>query len=46
MTDPRTQLVAETYDAIADRFAGWRDEVVMFREPEGDVQFQWILGRT
>ena len=28
MTDSRTQLVAETYDAIADRFASWRDEIV------------------
>jgi SAM-dependent methyltransferase len=35
VTDPRTQLVAETYDAIADRFAGWRDEVV------GDPRSSW-----
>ena len=28
MTDPRTQLVADTYDAIADRFAAWRNEIV------------------
>jgi cyclopropane fatty-acyl-phospholipid synthase-like methyltransferase len=25
MTDPRTQLVAATYEAIADRFAEWQD---------------------
>jgi len=36
MTDPRTQLVAETYDAIADRFAGWRDEIV------GDPRSSWL----
>ena len=27
MTDPRTQLVADTYDAIADRFADWQGEI-------------------
>ena len=36
MTDPRTQLVAATYDAIADRFAGWRDEIV------GDPRRAWL----
>lgn len=36
MTDPRTQLVAETYDAIADRFADWRDEIV------GDPRSSWL----
>ena len=28
MSDPRTQLVAETYDAIADRFVEWQDVIV------------------
>ncbi len=36
MSDPRTQLVAETYDAIADRFAEWRDEIV------GDPRHSWL----
>lgn len=36
MTDPRTQLVAETYDAIADRFTGWRNEIV------GDPRRSWL----
>jgi len=36
MTDPRTQLVAETYDAIADRFGVWRDEIV------GDPRGAWL----
>ena len=36
MTDPRTRLVAETYDAIADRFASWRDEIV------GDPRRAWL----
>jgi SAM-dependent methyltransferase len=36
VSDPRIQLVAETYDAIADRFAGWRDEIV------GDPRRSWL----
>jgi cyclopropane fatty-acyl-phospholipid synthase-like methyltransferase len=36
VTDPRTQLVAETYDVIADRFADWRDEIV------GDPRRLWL----
>jgi cyclopropane fatty-acyl-phospholipid synthase-like methyltransferase len=35
VSDPRTQLVAETYDAIADRFRDWRDEIV------GDPRGTW-----
>lgn len=27
MTDPRTQLVAATYDAISDRFSQWQDRI-------------------
>lgn len=27
MSDPRTQLVAETYDAIADRFVDWQARI-------------------
>ncbi len=36
MTDPRTQLVADTYDTIADRFDAWRDEIV------GDPRRAWL----
>ena len=36
MSDPRTGLVAQTYDAVADRFAGWRDEIV------GDPRSSWL----
>jgi cyclopropane fatty-acyl-phospholipid synthase-like methyltransferase len=36
VTDSRTQLVAETYDAIADRFAAWREEIV------GDPRRFWL----
>jgi cyclopropane fatty-acyl-phospholipid synthase-like methyltransferase len=35
MTDPRTELVAQGYDAIADRFVEWRDEIV------GDPRRWW-----
>jgi cyclopropane fatty-acyl-phospholipid synthase-like methyltransferase len=36
VTDPRTQLVAQTYDAIADRFAAWRDRI------QGDPRDWWL----
>lgn len=36
MTDPRTQLVAEGYDAIADEFAVWSRAVV------GDPRAWWL----
>ena len=35
MTDPRTRLVGEGYDVIADRFAEWRDRIV------GDPRAWW-----
>lgn len=100
MTDPRSRIVGEGYDAMADTWEEWvrrigddpratwlddlvtrlpegarvvelgarmffssfppevnsrllhkaefeleRDEVVTIREPEGEVQFQWVLAR-
>ena len=35
MTDPRTRLVGEGYDVIADRFVEWRDRIV------GDPRAWW-----
>ncbi|HEX3453394.1 MAG TPA: class I SAM-dependent methyltransferase [Gaiellaceae bacterium] len=35
MSDPRVEIVARGYDRIADRFAGWRDEIV------GDPRREW-----
>jgi SAM-dependent methyltransferase len=35
VSDPRTQLVASTYDAIADRFVEWQGRIV------GDPRRQW-----
>ena len=35
MNDPRTQVVAEGYDAIGERFVGWRDRIV------GDPRNRW-----
>lgn len=35
MTDPRTRLVGDGYDEIADRFADWRDRIV------GDPRDRW-----
>jgi SAM-dependent methyltransferase len=35
MTDPRTQLVADCYDAIGERFAVWREQIV------GDPRREW-----
>jgi cyclopropane fatty-acyl-phospholipid synthase-like methyltransferase len=36
VTDPRTQVVAEGYDAIAERYLAWRDEI------EGDPSDQYL----
>jgi SAM-dependent methyltransferase len=33
--DPRTQIVADGYDAIGERFAAWREEIV------GDPRREW-----
>jgi SAM-dependent methyltransferase len=33
--DPRTQIVADGYDAMGDTFAAWRDEIV------GDPRREW-----
>lgn len=38
MSDPRTELVGKGYDAMADRFADWRDEV------EGDPRGRYLAG--
>ena len=35
MRDPRTQLVADGYDAIGETFAAWREEIV------GDPRREW-----
>ena len=35
MTDPRVELVARGYDAIAEEFAEWRDRIV------GDPRLEW-----
>ena len=35
MPDPRTQIVADGYDAIGETFAAWRDEAV------GDPRREW-----
>ena len=35
MPDPRTQLVADGYDAIGETFAAWREEIV------GDPRREW-----
>jgi cyclopropane fatty-acyl-phospholipid synthase-like methyltransferase len=35
MSDPRTQLVADCYDAIGERFSLWREEIV------GDPRCEW-----
>jgi SAM-dependent methyltransferase len=35
MSDPRTQLVADGYDAIGETFAGWRERIV------GDPRREW-----
>ena len=35
MADPRTQIVADGYDAIGETFAAWRDEIV------GDPRNDW-----
>ena len=35
MPDPRTQLVADGYDAIGETFASWREEIV------GDPRHEW-----
>jgi SAM-dependent methyltransferase len=35
MTDPRTQIVADGYDAIGERFAEWRDRIA------GDPRREW-----
>jgi len=35
MTDPRVEIVERGYDRIADRFAGWQDEI------EGDPRAEW-----
>ena len=35
MTDPRTQIVADGYDAIGETFAAWREEAV------GDPCREW-----
>jgi cyclopropane fatty-acyl-phospholipid synthase-like methyltransferase len=35
VSDPRVEIVARGYDCIADRFAGWRDEIV------GDPRREW-----
>jgi SAM-dependent methyltransferase len=40
--DPRTQLVADGYDAIGETFASWREEIV------GDPRHEWedeLVGR-
>ena len=42
MSDPRVEIVARGYDAIADTFAGWRDRI------EGDPRREWaddLVGR-
>jgi SAM-dependent methyltransferase len=36
MTDPRTRIVGEGYDAMSDRFAEWRDRI------EGDTRLEWL----
>jgi len=43
MTDARVRIAADGYDAVGETFADWRDRIT---EPDGDVTFQWILGRT
>ena len=35
MRDPRTQIVADGYDAIGETFAAWREEIV------GDPRREW-----
>lgn len=35
VTDPRTELVGQSYDVIGERFAGWRDRIV------GDPRREW-----
>jgi hypothetical protein len=35
MADPRTQLVADAYDAIGETFAAWRERIV------GDPREEW-----
>jgi ubiquinone/menaquinone biosynthesis C-methylase UbiE len=40
MTDPRTELVAQGYDVIGDRFAEWRDRIV------GDPRRWWADALT
>ncbi len=35
MADPRTQIVADGYDAIGETFAAWREEIV------GDPRREW-----
>src|SRR5262245_43593756 len=35
MSDPRTQLVADCYDEIGERFALWREQIV------GDPRREW-----
>ena len=35
MPDPRTQIVADGYDAMGERFAAWREEIV------GDPRDEW-----
>jgi SAM-dependent methyltransferase len=40
MTDPRTELVAQGYDVIGDRFVEWRDQIV------GDPRRRWADALT
>ena len=35
MPDPRTQIVADGYDAMGETFAAWREEIV------GDPRREW-----
>lgn len=35
MPDPRTQIVADGYDAIGDTFSAWREQIV------GDPRLEW-----
>jgi cyclopropane fatty-acyl-phospholipid synthase-like methyltransferase len=36
VSDPRTQIVADGYDAIAETFVAWRDRIV------GDPRSEWL----
>jgi hypothetical protein len=39
MRDDARRIVANGYDAMADRFAEWQQEI------EGSMRFQWLLAR-